>query len=71
MDALGGVLGVVIVTAIVVQAMVIVFFIRKLQRAKGNMIMDHHQKHSTLFSFYAASANTGVEMPTLSGKKYL
>ena len=44
MDALGGVLGVVIVTAIVVQAMVIVFFIRKLQRAKGNMTMDHHQK---------------------------
>ena len=69
--ALGGVLGVVIVTAIVVQAMVIVFFIRKLQRAKGNMTMDHHQKQSTLFSFYAASTNTGVEMPILSGKKYL
>ncbi|CAI8054851.1 Protein sidekick-1, partial [Geodia barretti] len=33
---LGGVLGVVIVTAIVVQAMVIVFFIRKLQRAKAS-----------------------------------
>ena len=62
--ALGGVLGVVIVTAIVVQAVVIVFFIRKLQRAKvrpqsraidqsakGNMTMDHHQKQSTLFSF--------------------
>ncbi|CAI7990764.1 hypothetical protein GBAR_LOCUS543 [Geodia barretti] len=32
--ALGGVLGVVIVTATVVQAMVIVFFMRKLQRAK-------------------------------------
>ena len=42
--ALGGVLGVLIVTAIVVQAMVIVFFMRKLQRAKGNMTMDHHQK---------------------------
>ena len=69
--ALGSVLGVVIVTAIVVQAMVIVFFIRKLQRAKGNMTMDHHQKQSTLFSFYAASTNTGVEMPTFSGKKYL
>ena len=69
--ALGGVLGVVIVTAIVVQAMVIVFFIRKLQRAKGNMTMDHHQKQSTLFPLYAASTNTGVEMPTFSGKKYL
>ncbi|CAI8044776.1 hypothetical protein GBAR_LOCUS24802, partial [Geodia barretti] len=31
---LGGVLGVVIVTAIAVQAMVIVYFMKKLQRAK-------------------------------------
>ena len=32
---LGGVLAVVIVTAIAVQVMVIVFFMRKLQRARG------------------------------------
>ena len=68
--ALGGVLGVLIVTATVVQAMVIVFFIRKLQRAaKGN---DYEPtSKAALFSFYAASTNIGVEMPTLSGKKYL
>ena len=36
--ALGGVLVMVIMTAIVVQAIVIVFFMRKLQRAKGSYV---------------------------------
>ena len=68
--ALGGVLGVVIVTATVVQAMVIVFFMRKLQRAKCNVTTNHHYGvHKHLF--YADSTNTGVEMPKLSVTNYL
>ena len=69
--ALGGVLGVVIVTAIVVQAMVIVFFMRKLQRAKCNVTTNHHQTEYISTFFNAGSTNTGVEMSKLSGKNYL
>ena len=69
--ALGGVLGVVIVTATVVQAMVIVFFMRKLQRAKCNVTTNHHQKEYISIFFNADSTNTGVEMPKLSGKNYM
>ena len=58
---LGGVLAVVIGTAILVQVIVIVICVRKLRRAKG---MDSHQK--VVNTEY--STNTDLD---LSGKKNL
>ena len=62
----GGVLGVVIVTAIAVQVMVIVIFTRRLQRAKTTAVKSG--QHS---SVYADSQTTGLELSVSSGKNYV
>ena len=58
---LGGVLAVVIGTAILVQVIVIVVCVRKLRRAKG--MVPHQKDVNTVYS-----TNTDLE---LSGKEYL
>ena len=62
----GGVLAVVIVTAIAVQVMVIVIFTRRFQRAKTTAVKSG--QHS---SVYADSQTTGLELSVSSGKNYV
>ena len=71
---LGGVLAVVIITAIIVQVLVIAFFMRKLQ-AKGIYIMLHNESSwytlNIYTSFYTVSSKTGLELSRFTGKNYL